>query len=281
MLAPTPKTPHEPEGQGPRSPARIGPTPWLRTIVLLLGVGVTITLVQLGNWQMDRRAWKLDLIEQINARAFAKPQSAPTGPVSSDDIAYQRVTASGRFAHDKSLLIKASSELGFGYWIMTPLKTEAQTIWVNRGFIPQRMRKSDNWDKPDGVVSLQGLVRLDEPGGTLLEQNNSETGRWVSRDIGAMSAYVGLDGAVAPYFIDAFPPGDIAAPTPEARAAKAYSAARTIAGSDEGPWPRAGLTKVKFNNHHLSYALTWYAMALLLGFGLAWTHGLLPRFRKR
>ena len=31
----------------------------------------------------------------------------------------------------------------------------------------------------------------------------------------------------------------------------------------EDAWPRGGLTQVKFRNSHLSYALTWYAMAAL------------------
>jgi surfeit locus 1 family protein len=50
---------------------------------------------------------------------------------------------------------------------------------------------------------------------------------------------------VAPYFIDAD-----AAPNP-------------------GGWPVGGLTVVHFRNSHLSYALTWYALALLCVAGLA------------
>lgn len=35
-------------------------------------------------------------------------------------------------------------------------------------------------------------------------------------------------------------------------------------------WPRGGLTIIDFRNSHLSYALTWYAMALLLVAGMGW-----------
>ena len=36
-------------------------------LAALMGVAV---LVALGTWQLQRRAWKLDLIEQIEARAY-------------------------------------------------------------------------------------------------------------------------------------------------------------------------------------------------------------------
>ena len=32
---------------------------------------------------------------------------------------------------------------------------------------------------------------------------------------------------------------------------------------DTGNWPVAGMTMVSFRNNHLSYALTWFGMALL------------------
>ncbi|MEM1080097.1 MAG: SURF1 family cytochrome oxidase biogenesis protein [Pseudomonadota bacterium] len=74
--------------------------------------------------------------------------------------------------------------------------------------------------------------------GTLLEKNNPDADRWVSRDVDALSQAVGLV-VYAPYFIDA----DHAA-APDA-------------------WPRGGLTVLDFRNNHGSYALTWYAMAVL------------------
>lgn len=45
-------------------------------------------------------------------------------------------------------------------------------------------------------------------------------------------------------------------------------------GLPGGPTP--GLTVVSFRNHHLQYALTWFAMALLLA-GAAWYNLRAPR----
>ena len=47
------------------------------------------------------------------------------------------------------------------------------------------------------------------------------------------------------------------------------------AGPDPGAWPRGGLTEVRFRNHHLVYALTWFALAALVAGALAllWRDG--------
>ena len=39
-------------------------------------MGVAV-LVSLGTWQLQRRAWKLDLIEKIEARAYGTPGALP------------------------------------------------------------------------------------------------------------------------------------------------------------------------------------------------------------
>ena len=37
-----------------------------------------------------------------------------------------------------------------------------------------------------------------------------------------------------------------------------------IAADSNGDWPRGGLVQLEHRNNHLSYALTWFAMAFLL-----------------
>ena len=207
---------------------------WFDVTILLIAGAMFFSMIALGNWQMDRRAWKLDLIESVEDRAFANPVPAPFG----DALEYLRVFASGSFAHDQSLRIKAVTELGPGFWIMTPLITPDKAIWINRGFVPNGVEPG-GWDTPAGPVNVTGLVRLDQPGGTLLESNQPETGRWVSADLIKMTRTVGLGEAQTSYFVDA-------------------EAVVTVTS-----WPRGGMTRLSFRNTHLIYALTWYAMAAL------------------
>ncbi len=205
---------------------------WVDVTILLLAGVMFVSMIALGNWQMRRLAWKLDLIESVQTRAYGDPVPAP--PDAAPE--YLRVVATGTFAHDQSLRIKAVTEIGPGYWIMTPLLTDGMAIWINRGFVPNTVEQ-DAWARPQGPQRVTGLVRLDQPGGTLLERNQPDTGRWVSADLSEMSHTAGLQHAQTAYFIDA-----------------------EATGAD---WPRGGLTRLTFRNTHLAYALTWYAMAAL------------------
>jgi len=206
---------------------------WDITLLALVAL-LVVVFILLGNWQVRRLAWKLDLIEQVEARAYGEPVAAG----SKDLPPYTRVQVSGTYLNADTLRIKAVTEIGAGFWVMTPLQTDALTVWVNRGFIPTGV---DLGDLPtdEGPLEVTGLVRASVPNGTLLEKNDPVAGRWYSADVPAMSAWANL-GTVAPYFIDA---------------------ERDPQNAD---WPRGGMTQLTFRNTHLSYALTWYAMAALL-----------------
>lgn len=211
---------------------------WVDVLLLTLSGIVFLALVALGTWQLQRLAWKLDLIEQVEARAYADPVPAPLG----DAPDYLRVTATGTYQHDQSLQIKAVTELGPGFWVMTPLVTPDRTLWVNRGFVPTGLDRAER-AAPTGQQTVTGWVRASRPDGTWLEKNDLTADRWYSADIPVMSQQAGVTNA-APYYVDA-----------------------------EGPqtgWPRGGLTKLTFRNSHLVYAVTWFAMAALFLFGIVY-----------
>ncbi|MDC0116005.1 SURF1 family protein [Octadecabacter sp.] len=211
---------------------------WVDVLLLTLSGIVFIALTALGTWQVQRLGWKLDLIEQVEARAYAAPIVAPY----QDAKEYQRVTVHGSYLHGETLRIKAVTELGPGFWVMTPMTTDNQTIWVNRGFVPSGMNQTE-WTAPNSPQFVTGFVRLPIPDGTWLEKNDPVSGRWFSADIPMMSARADLIN-VAAYYIDAVGP--------------------------QTGWPRGGLTKLTFRNTHLTYAITWYAMAALFAFGIGY-----------
>ena len=96
-------------------------------------------------------------------------------------------------------------------------------------------------------MTVTGLLRLPEPGGTLLRSNDPASDRWFSRDVAGIAASRGL-ARVAPYFIDAEQaPGESGLPT-------------------------AGLTVIAFSNNHLIYALTWGFLALMAAAGAAFVN---------
>jgi surfeit locus 1 family protein len=212
----------------------------------------TLAFCALGVWQVERRTWKLALIEAVDARVHAPPVSPPDPPrwrsVNAADDAYRHVTVHGRFLPGRDTLVQALTERGPGFWLMSPFQTDRGFIvLVDRGFVPTGWRATTTHaggPTHGGAVQVSGLLRLTEPGGSLLQANQPRSGRWYSRDIDAIARTWKLAG-VAPYFIDAD-----GTPNP-------------------GGWPVGGLTVVSFPNNHLLYALTWFALAALSMFG-AW-----------
>jgi len=207
-------------------------------------------LAALGVWQIERRAWKHELVAAVDARIHATPVAAP-GPdrwrgINAKDDAYRRVTATGRFAHDRETLVQAVTERGAGYWVLTPLETSGFTLLVNRGFVPKDRRepKARAAGNVDGPMTVTGLLRVTEPAGAFLRANDPSANRWYSRDVAAIAKARGL-GRTAPYFVDAD-----ATPNP-------------------GGYPVGGLTVVRFPDNHLVYALTWFALCALSLF-FAW-----------
>lgn len=219
-------------------------------ILSVLALAVFALLVGLGTWQVQRLSWKLDLIARVDARihapAVAPPGQAAWNTITAADDEYRKVTATGTFANDRETLVYAVTTLGPGYWVMTPLlRADGVTILVNRGFVPADRR--DGSERRQANLSTQttvtGLLRMSEPKGGFLRSNDPSTDKWYSRDVSAIAAARQLE-TVAPYFIDAD-----ASPNP-------------------GGLPVGGLTVVQFKNDHLVYAITWYALALMLAAGV-------------
>jgi surfeit locus 1 family protein len=225
-------------------------TPLRFLVFVLFSVLGIVVLSALGVWQVERRTWKLALIDRVDQRIHVAPVPAP-GPdawpaINRDDDEYRRVKISGRFANDRETLVDATTERGMGFWVMTPLITpDGFTVLVNRGFVPVDRRDSATRaaGQIEGETTVSGLMRMTEPKGTLLRANDPAAGRWYSRDVAAIAKARDLN-RVAPYFIDA------------------------DATANPGGLPVGGLTVVSFYNHHLLYALTWFALALMLAVAL-------------
>jgi surfeit locus 1 family protein len=223
-------------------------------LISLLALAAFVMFVALGTWQLQRRVWKLDLIARVNARVHAPPTPSPgpsawSGLTAASD-AYRRVSVAGVFENDRETRVQAVTDLGPGFWVMTPLVSDRGfTVLVNRGFVPPE--RTDPGTRPQGQVSgpvlITGLLRISEPKGGFLRRNDPTAGRWYSRDVAAIAIARHLPpGLTAPYFIDAD-----ATPNP-------------------GGLPVGGLTVIAFPNSHLVYALTWYGLALLVAVGVAY-----------
>lgn len=187
-------TPERKAEQGRKPMGRVALFIWA-----VLGLTAFVGFLTLGNWQVERRAWKHDLIERVQARIHADAVSAPPPAewpavtANPDDFEYRRVQLQGRYLHTQSALVQASTVLGSGYWLMTPLRTaDDGIVLVNRGFLPRTQAEGPWRSEPEGEVSVTGLLRLPEADGAFLRDNQAEADRWFSRDVAQIAAKHGL-----------------------------------------------------------------------------------------
>ncbi|MEN3274741.1 MAG: surfeit locus 1 family protein [Massilia sp.] len=238
------------------------PSSIARLVLAIIALLLIVLFAGLGTWQVQRLQWKLALIERVESRVSATPVAPPSAArwntVSKESDEYRHVHLAGHFLYEYTTPVQAVSELGAGFWLLTPLCTpDGTVVLVNRGFIPA----TENRAGPDGPRyparradgdacaaaagaphRLTGLLRISEPGGGFLRENDPVGNRWFSRDVAAIAAARGLH-KVAPYFVDA-------------------ARGQDPAGAPERPV--GGLTVIQFQNNHLVYAITWYALALMV-----------------
>lgn len=237
----------------PRSAVR---SPLARWLAATCAIVMCLGFLALGTWQVYRLQWKLALIERVEQRVHAPAVDAPPPSawpaISKETDEYRHVRLRGAYLEGADALVQATTNLGSGFWLLTPFCTvDGATVLVNRGYVapararPQRGSPATCVAGASPATTVTGLLRLPEPGGGYLRNNDPAADRWFSRDVAAIAASRKL-GPVAPWFVDR-----------EADAA-----------ADVGDAPVGGLTVVTFTNSHLVYALTWYALAIGAAAGL-------------
>jgi len=228
------------------------------TLFALLSLAL---LVQFGNWQMRRLAWKEALIERAQTRIRQPPTELPHraqwAALLPEDYEYRPVRLTGRFLHEAEMHVytvlgEPKGRFGGpGYWVVTPLALAAGgLVLVNRGFVP--LDRKDPATRPEGQlqgrVSLEGLMRSPQLRNPFTPDDDPARNIWFTRDPGRMSAAQGL-GDAAPFTLDA------------------------LASAVPGGLPQGGETRLSFPNRHREYAFTWYGLGLALVLvyaGLVW-----------
>jgi len=201
-------------------------------------------LCGLGTWQLERLQWKLALIATVNGHMAAPPVSLDQiVAMKPDDAQYRRVTLSGRFDHAKEAFIFTTDASGAAvYHVLTPFRTgQGKVLMVDRGEVPKEQLDpaSRTEGNPMGEVQVTGVWRAPDAPGAFTPPPDIAHRIWYARDLASIAAADHLTLA-APVVIEAD-----ATPNP-------------------GGWPKGGQTVVSFRNQHLSYAVTWFGLAIVL-----------------
>ncbi len=233
------------------------------TLFALIGISI---LIGLGTWQLQRLAWKEDLIAKIETRTQMPPQSFRVVMTEAKDILgreYMPVHITGRFMHEKESHVFGTLDGKAGWYIFTPLESaEADYIvYINRGFVPEGLKEPSTRQaaQVEGQVKVTGLLRTKAKvpffANMVQPPNNIEKNQWYIRDPQLFAEAANL--TVLPLLM--------------------IDAETTMVLSDDpqtalGAGPQGGTTQLKFSNRHMEYALTWFGLAAaLLGVYLAFS----------
>ena len=115
------------------TPARFRPG-WPVSILTLLALTV---LIGLGTWQVQRLAWKNNLIETIQARSSADPIAMPEHP-EAPEFNHRAVALTGYWLAATEQFVPAKTHnRELGEWLLQVLALDdGRMVLVNRGWVP-------------------------------------------------------------------------------------------------------------------------------------------------
>ncbi|GLQ17776.1 SURF1 family protein [Maritalea porphyrae] len=223
------------------------------TVIFMAGMlAAALLFAVLGFWQMERLAWKEQLIASATARATAAPVDVPAvsgwSALDVETIDFQPVRLTGEFqSHGEarifiSLPKKGGRYSGPGYWIVTPFElSDGGLVYVNRGFVPQELAFNAAYAAaPEGPMQINGVLRKPErAGGATLEPDLAKNVDWVINPQRLSTILFSDLGTVAPFYVNWLPVEPVELPQP------------------------AQTSDIEFSNKHLEYALTWFSLALM------------------
>ncbi|KAL3871053.1 hypothetical protein ACJMK2_039076 [Sinanodonta woodiana] len=217
---------------------------------------VPITSSALGVWQIYRWVWKKGLIKEMEDKMKREPIPLPSSVEEINNMEYVSVRVRGTFDHLKEMYIVPRSNVHppstsnplemnrqTGSYVVTPFKLSDRdwTILVNRGWVPPSRRNPVTRLKGqvNGEVELVGVIRKNEKRALFFSEvrDNSFPDSYRYRDIDTLASSAGTELV----FIDA-------------------DYASTVVGG-----PIGGQTRMHFRDQHVSYAMTWFALA-----GVTW-----------
>jgi surfeit locus 1 family protein len=202
---------------------------------VLFGLGGVSILVSLGLWQMQRLAWKQDILGEISARVSDEPITMTEAFAMGSPKRYTAVGTQGSFGNGYLRILASRKNIGAVYRIVRPFEAvEMGRILVDTGWLPvaTEVPLAPEWAIIDG--------NLDHPNesDSFTPAPDLEGNIWFARDVPAMADALNT----SPIMIVARDTG------------------KTNLGVTA--WP---VDTVNIPNDHLQYAITWFLLALIWG----------------
>lgn len=210
---------------------RFRPFP-VMTVAALAALAV---LIGLGTWQLQRRAWKLELIAEMETRLASAPVPLEEALDSGCGGQFQRVTALGVMRGDFEVRRARAHDGMSGYEILNLFQAGDRWVLVDRGFAPI---DAEYAAAPVGAMTVTGVLRAPVEPALFSPPPDADGRTWYAEPLDALALHFGVE-ALAPLVL--------------------------VLDASGADWPRpATPATADVFNRHLEYAITWFGFAIIL-----------------
>ena len=199
-------------------------------VPLVFGIVGIATFLWLGTWQLQRMAWKADILAEIDRRLAAEAVGVPTVV---DPIAdkYLQVEVSGVLVGEE-LHVLTFGDGGPGFRIIMTMELDnGRRILVDRGYLPEASKDAS---RIGGAVTAVGALIWPQETDEYVPEANLDKNIWFARDVPLMADTLNTEEVMV---------------------------AIKQSTNNEGITPQ--LPSVNISNRHLEYVLTWYSFAII------------------
>ncbi len=218
----------------------------LPLILTLIGI---IILCALGTWQLQRLAWKTNILDSIDAQYDSRAQEdlliEPS--VLESNFDFKRALLVGKWVYENQIQLGPRTHDGqIGYFIITPFDLiDGGILIVNRGWVPLDWPIEQDSAQMNNAAFITGLIKRPPRPNMFTAKNSPEKNQWVHLDVKDIQNAFTLESPVYDYVM---------------------LLESELPDENTNPWPKpiAKASKPRLNNNHLQYALFWFTMAGIL-----------------
>ena len=193
------------------------------------GILGMLVLVGLGIWQVQRLAWKNNLIREISESLGTPPISLVLNEINIGSQ-YLSVSANGKFLEKELHVLHSLKPYGPGFKVIKPFKLSSnEIILVDLGFVEEKNKTKERIFTDE---TIKGNIFFPNETDFFTPDPNLDRNIWFARNLDSMANYLGTMPILL-VLSNSVDRGVITTPL------------------------RANLV-----NNHLQYAVTWFSMAL-------------------
>ena len=201
--------------------------------MVVFGVLGTAILLSLGIWQLQRLAWKQEVLRAIESKILAPAVKIPQ-TVLPDAHSLLPVRAEGRYKGDTVRVLVSQKIYGAGYRLITAFElVDGRTIMLDRGFTSVR---SEMPSTPEGRGQVIGNLQWPQEIDSFTPENDLAANIWFARDVARLAEHL--------------------------KAEPVLLVLRDSSFETEAATPLPKMT-ANIPNDHMNYAITWFSLALI------------------